>query len=107
MVVSRIKLAQSAAALVLLGCALCPIFEIFLNWDSSIFATGRDTESTVAFLLLLVELSFAIARSLALVVATILQRLGIIPVSNPIAARRLIFSQILPASSPPVLSLRV
>lgn len=99
----KIKFVQSAVALTLLGCALCPFVEILLHWNSSIFLTGHDTESSLAFLLLLIELSFAIAKLLAFVLSAVLQRLGIIFSSNRIVAIRPIFSQILPATSPPVL----
>jgi hypothetical protein len=102
----NIKLVQSAVALTLLGCASCPFVELLLHWDSSIFLTGHDTESSLAFLLLLIELSFAIAKLLVFVLAAVLERLGIISCSNLIAAIRPTFSQILPATSPPV-SLRI
>jgi hypothetical protein len=98
----KIKLIQSAVALILLGCAVCPFVEFILHWNSSIFLTGHDTESTVAFLLLLIELSFAIAKLLAFVGRTILQRRGIVSCSNRAVAKSSIFSEILPAASPPV-----
>lgn len=97
-----LKLVQSAVALALLSCAVCPFVELLLHWNSSIFLTGHDTESSVAFFLLLIELSFAIAKLLALGLAAVLQRLGIVSCSNLIAAVRPTFSQIIPATSPPV-----
>jgi hypothetical protein len=106
MLARKVKLVQSAVALTLLGCAFCPLFELLLHWDNSIFLTGHDTESTLAFLLLLIELSFAIAKLVALVLAAVFQRLGIIALSNRIPAISSIFSGILPVISPPV-SLRI
>ena len=102
----RIQLVHSAAALTLLGCALCPFVEFMLHWNGSIFLTGHDTESTVAFLLLLLELSFAMARWLAFVVAAVLKSLGIISCSNRTSALGIVLSEILPVASPPV-SLRI
>jgi hypothetical protein len=102
----RIKLVQSAVALTLLGCAFCPFVELLLHSNSSIFLTGHDTESSLAFLLLLIELSFAIAKLLAFVVGAPLRRLGIIARSNRVANVNSPFSEVLPVISPPV-SLRI
>ena len=107
MFAGKLKLVHSAVALAILGCAVCPFIELLLHWDSSIFLTGHDTESSLAFLLLLIELSFAIAKLLAFVLATVLRRLGIISCPNLIAAIKPALLQTLPATSPPVLSLRV
>lgn len=99
------KLFQSVAALALFACTLCPFVEMLLHWDNCIFASGHDTESTLAFVLLLVELSFAIARLVVLLLPAIFQRLGTIS-SHRIAIRRSSFPSILPTVSPP-LSLRI
>jgi len=107
MVASKLKFVQSAVALALLGCAVCPFIEVIIHWNSSIFLTGHDTESTVAFLLLLIELSFAIGKLLACIALVILRKLGIVSFLGFIAAVRPSSSQILPAISPPVLPLRI
>ena len=48
-------------ALVLLVCLVSPFIEIAFHSTDSIFNTGQDRESTLAVLLLLVELAFALA----------------------------------------------
>jgi hypothetical protein len=69
--------------------------------DNSIFVSGRDTESTLAFVLLLVELSFAIARLLAVVRPAVLQRVGIVPSYRlPLLSESI--AGVLPTVSPPV-----
>ena len=45
-----------AIAVVLVICALSPFLESAANWNDSVFATGYDGESTMAVLVLLLEL---------------------------------------------------
>ena len=45
-----------AIALILVICALSPFLESAANWNDSVFATGYDGESTLAVLVLLLEL---------------------------------------------------
>ena len=45
-----------AIALILVICAISPFAESAVNWNDSVFATGYDTESTLAVLVLLLEL---------------------------------------------------
>ena len=45
-----------AIALVLVFCFLSPFLESAINWNQTVFATGYDTESTLAILVLLLEL---------------------------------------------------
>ena len=97
-----IKLAQSAVALALLSCVLCPFVEMLLHWDNSIFLSGHDTESTLAFVLLLIELSFAIAKFLAVLLRAIFESLGIISSANCISFASPIFSEVPPVASPPI-----
>lgn len=102
MLAGKFKIVQSAVALVLFGCMLCPFVEILLHWNGSIFVTGHDTESTVAFLLLLIELSVAIARSLVIILRGVLGRLGVAFCSNRVAEIGFVLPSILPTISPPV-----
>ena len=59
-------------ALALFGCALSPFIETAIHWNGNIFQTGYDTESTVAVLLLLLELAYWIAKTFV-----VLFRLGL------------------------------
>ena len=44
----------------LLVCLICPFVELLCNSNGNIFQTGQDTETTVAVVLLLLELLFLI-----------------------------------------------
>lgn len=50
-----------AIALILVICAISPFLETALNWNDSVFATGYDGESTMAVLVLLLELVISLA----------------------------------------------
>jgi hypothetical protein len=50
-----------AIALILVVCALSPFLETAVNWNDSLFATGYDGESTMAVLVLLLELVISLA----------------------------------------------
>jgi hypothetical protein len=52
---------QLAIALLLLVCMVCPFVEMAADSNDSIFTTGRDQETSIAMILLLVELAFALA----------------------------------------------
>jgi hypothetical protein len=47
------------AALGLLACAACPVIEVICRSSDCIFLSGHDTETTVALLLIVLELSVA------------------------------------------------
>lgn len=47
---------HAAIALILVICAISPFVESAVNWNDTVFATGYDTESTMAVLVLLLEL---------------------------------------------------
>jgi hypothetical protein len=53
-----------AIALILVICALSPFVESAVNWNDTVFATGYDGESTLAVLVLLLELVISLARLL-------------------------------------------
>lgn len=59
-------------------CALCPFVETALHFNGSIFQHGYDTESSVALLLLLLELSFALGRLLVAVLSRVFEKLGFV-----------------------------
>jgi hypothetical protein len=48
-------------ALVLVICAISPFAESAVNWNDTVFATGYDTETTFAVLVLLLELVISLA----------------------------------------------
>lgn len=50
-----------AIALILVICAISPFLESAVNWNDSVFATGYDGESTLAVLVLLLELVISLA----------------------------------------------
>lgn len=85
----------------LFACTMSPFVEMLFRSDNSIFASGRDTESTLALVLLLIELSFAIARLLVSVAPVILQRVEIVR-SRHVALRSSIVASVAPTISPPV-----
>jgi hypothetical protein len=58
------RIFHSVVALILLSCIVCPFVELALGWDNSIFMTGHDTETTLAVIILLLELIIALARIL-------------------------------------------
>jgi hypothetical protein len=102
----RMKLVQCAAAGALFACLLSPLCEILLRSDSSIFASGRDTESTLALVLLVIQLSFAIAKLLVAVLRAVFTRVGMIGAGGVARIAPVTFT-VAAASSPPVLSLRI
>jgi hypothetical protein len=97
-------------ALVALGifvCALCPFLEMTSRCEGSIFQTGRDTESTIAILLLLFELAFAIARMFSALFIEVLQTSILIGPSPDLRWPTMLnFGAVPPEMSPP-LSLRI
>jgi hypothetical protein len=59
-----------AIALILVICALSPFLESAVNWNDSVFATGYDGESTLAVLVLLLELVISFSGVLVYLSAT-------------------------------------
>lgn len=57
-----------AIALILVLCAISPFLETAVNWNNTIFATGYDNESTIAILVLLLELVISFAGLVAVYV---------------------------------------
>lgn len=101
MVARKDKLVQAAAALALFTCTLCPFVEMLFHSDNSIFVSGHDTESTLALVLLLIELSFAIARLLVGLLPAIFEKLA--SVSFDTLVQRVVnFAIVFPTVSPPV-----
>jgi hypothetical protein len=62
-----------ALAFILLACVVCPYIEFAIHFDQNIFATGYDSESTLAVIALLVILAVALARLLAFFLQPVLR----------------------------------
>gem|GEM_PF-5200843 len=80
---------------------MSPFCEMLFHSNNSIFVSGHDTESTLALVLLVLQLSFAVARLLSIAAGAIFAKIGIV-VSAWIVAVPTI--SLLPAStlSPPL-----
>lgn len=91
-------------ALVLIGCALSPFVEMAFHSHQSIFQSGYDTESIVAVLILLLELTFVFARALA-VISSAIERMPLVALCHFVSTNS-VFRTVLPEISPP-LSLRI
>jgi hypothetical protein len=100
MMVRTLRRFHALVALVLFYCAVCPFLEIALHSNNCIFVSGNDMESTLALLLLLVELAFALGKLLAVLVRTVLKKL-ILVYSDRLAGPTLNFAIVLPEISPP------
>jgi hypothetical protein len=98
----RAKFVQDLLALALFACTISPVVEMLFRSDNSIFVSGRDTPSTLIFVLLLVELSFAVARLLAVLRPAVLQRVGIVASSYRLTTQSGSVAGVLPTISPPV-----
>ena len=56
---------HAVMALILVVCLVCPYVETALGWDGNIFTTGNDSETTLAVIILLVELILALTGVLS------------------------------------------
>lgn len=81
------------------------LVETAIHWNGTIFQSGFDTESTVAVLLLLLELAYGLARLLVVLLPSALRSLSFV-CFDQLAVRTLNFGTVLPEISPP-LSLRI
>src|SRR5580692_8139568 len=88
-------------ALALIGCALCPFVELAIHWNGTIFQTGFDTESTVAVLLLLLELAYGLAQLFVGLLPPVLRRLSFVYFEQ-LEFHSLNFASVLPEISPPL-----
>ena len=81
------KMLHVLIALVLVACALSPFVESALNSQDSMFSTGCDGESTLAIVVLLLELVLSLASLLAFLWPTAqLQERVEIESASPISA---------------------
>ena len=61
-------------AMLLLACLISPLVEIAFHSQDCIFISGRDMESTLAVVLLVLALAFALARLLFVILPGILEK---------------------------------
>lgn len=94
---------HALVAVVLVVCALCPLVEMALHLNGSIFKHGCDTGSTLALILLLLELSFALGRLTVALLALVLKQLscGYFHLDR-LTLPALNFAIVLPEISPPL-----
>jgi hypothetical protein len=90
-----------ALALALVACALCLFIETAIHWNGTIFQTGFDTESTVAVLLLLLELAYGLAQLFAVLLPPVLRWLSFVYFEQ-LEFHSLNFTSVLPEISPPL-----
>jgi len=101
MIVRTPRAFHALVAVALLVCALCPFIELVLHSNNCIFFSGSDNESTLALLLLVMELAFALGRQLVVLLPRALKKLSLV-YSNRLALPALIFATVVPEISPPV-----
>src|SRR5579862_2153746 len=65
-------------ALVLLVCMVCPFAEMVFHSDNCIFVSGNDNESTLALVLLIVELAFALGKLLVVLLPRFFTKLNFV-----------------------------
>jgi hypothetical protein len=88
-------------ALLLLICLVCPFVEMTFHSSNNIFLTGQDNESTVAVLLLLLELAFAVASLFVLLLSGALEKECFVTLHRPLRFTPG-FANPLPELSPPL-----
>ena len=95
-------------AIVLLTCVVCPLVEMFDNWDHTL-QTGNDTEYALAALALCVGVAYSFARFifnsalLGFVAKSVFASYAQKSLSTPCSFTLLLFD----ATSPPSLPLRI
>lgn len=99
--VTSLRAFHALVALALFICAVCPFIETALHSDDCIFLSGHDNESTLAFLLLVVELVFALGKMLVALFPRFLRRLGLAHFDQ-FTLSALNFTMVVPETSPPV-----
>jgi hypothetical protein len=92
---------HALVALVLFYCAVCPLFEIALHSNNCIFVSGNDTESSLALLLLVVELAFALGKQPIVFLPRVLKKLTL-GYSDRLTMSALSFATVPPEISPPL-----
>ena len=90
-----------AVALVLLVCLIVPFFEVASGSNNNIFMSGQDKETTIAVLLLLLELAFELANLLLVLLVPVFEK--VLLVVLPRLREFVAFSAVCPPElSPPI-----
>ena len=92
-------------ALILVACQICPFVEFAIGWNETIFTTGYDTESSLAVVILLVELVLALATIIALLLPDVRVTEPLVPRPCPPTSEFGVV--ILPADPPLLVPLRI
>lgn len=72
-----------------------------MHWNGNIFQTGYDTESTVAVLVLLLELAYWIAKTFVVLLGPVLERFSLVRLVR-LTLPALDFAAVLPEIPPPL-----
>lgn len=88
-------------AMALVVCLLCPFVELACGSNDNIFESGQDRESTIAVLLLLLELAFVLASLLTVLLVAVFEKgpLAALPSLRELSS---FFAVSLPEPSPPI-----
>ncbi len=95
------KACHASVALFLLVCLVCPFVEMALDSNDSIFLTGKDMESSLGVLVVVLGLALAVASVLILLPSGILEKERLVPAHRLMkSASSLVFP--IPELSPPL-----
>ncbi|HZP32146.1 MAG TPA: hypothetical protein VFB23_02195 [Candidatus Acidoferrales bacterium] len=88
-------------AVILIMCAISPFLETAAKWDNTIFGTGYDGETTVAVLVILLEVVVSFARPVVVCLCRNPEFTEPLVVMNPLVSFDVIFDFRISDSSPP------
>jgi hypothetical protein len=89
-------------AIILVVCVLSPYLESAVDLNDSVFATGYDTETTVAILMLLLELVLSLTNLLASACRNLQLSAPAVIVRESCGTREFSFGIKIPELSPPL-----
>src|SRR5260370_28419502 len=98
----RRRALHAAIALILVICVLSPYLELAVDLNDSVFATGYDTETTVAILMLLLELVLSLTNLLASLRKNLPLNAPLIVIKNSLAVPEFGFGATISELSPPL-----
>ena len=93
---------HAIVAIILVVCVLSPYLESAVDLNDSVFATGYDTETTVAILMLLLELVLSLTNLLASVCRSVQLSAPAAVVRNSFGTRESSFGIRISELSPPL-----
>lgn len=95
---------------VLVACLFSPFVEIGVHSTGNIFRTGHDRETTLALLLLMVELATALGDFLVVLLAEFVEKeplCSLNPLSGPSDFEKSFWAPLSESESPPPIPLRI